>query len=58
MRAYAALKGISLSELFRSAALEKAEDELDRKTYDEAMAEFKQDPTTYSPEEVKRMLMR
>lgn len=44
------------AELFRQTVLERIEDELDLKAYEEAMAEYKADPTTYSLEEVIREL--
>ena len=44
------------AELFRQTVLEHIEDELDLKAYEEAMAEYKADPTTYSLEEVIREL--
>ncbi|WP_282803933.1 type II toxin-antitoxin system RelB family antitoxin [Secundilactobacillus kimchicus] len=56
LRDYAKSKNMSLSELLRSSAIERAEDELDRKIYDEAMADYESDPTTYSTDEVKKRL--
>lgn len=56
IKAYAEMNGISVSELFRQTVLERIEDELDLKAYEEAMAEYKADPTTYSLEEVIREL--
>lgn len=56
IRAYASMNGISMSELFRKAVLEHIEDELDIKAYEEAMAEYRADPVTYSLEEVAKEL--
>lgn len=58
IKAYAALQGVSVSELVRSTVLEKIEDEFDLKTYEKAMEEYKKDPVTYSHEEVCRLLMQ
>lgn len=56
IKAYAEINNISLSDLIRNAVLEKIEDEYDLKCYYEAMEEFKENPKTYSHEEVKRLL--
>lgn len=56
IKAYAALNGISVSELVRRSVIERIEEEYDLKAYDEAMAEHKNNPVTYSHEEVARML--
>lgn len=56
IRAYAELHGMTVSEFLRKSALEKIEDEFDLKLYHEAMEEFKEDPITYSLDEVEKML--
>ena len=56
IKTYAAINNISISELVRNAILEKIEDEYDLKCYEEAMREYKENPITYSMEEVKREL--
>lgn len=56
IKSYAEIKGISVSELIRRSVLERIEDEFDLKSYDEAMAEYKNNPTTYSHEEVAKLL--
>ena len=56
IKAYAEIKNISLSDLIREAVLEKIEDELDLKAYEEAMKEYKKNPKTYTLEEVKKEL--
>ena len=56
IRAYADMNGMSMSELFRKAVMERIEDELDLKAYEDAMAEYRADPVTYSLEEVAKEL--
>lgn len=56
IKAYAALNGISVSELVRRSVIERIEDDYDLKAYDEAMEEYKNNPVTFSHEEVARML--
>ena len=56
IKAYAEMNKISLSDLIRNAVLEKIEDEYDLKCYNEAMEEFKNDPKTYTMEELKKEL--
>lgn len=53
---YAAEKNISVSDLIRSAVLEKIEDEFDLKCYEEVIREFNETPVTYSIEEVEKKL--
>ncbi len=48
---YAEMNGITLSELVRSSVIERIEDEYDLKAYEEAMAEFQENPVTYSHKE-------
>ncbi len=55
-KAYAELHGITVSELVRQSVMERIEDELDLKAYNEALAEHRANPTTYSQSEVERML--
>lgn len=52
----AELNGLSVSELVRQSVLERIEDEYDLKAYDRAMAAFKEDPITYSLDEVETEL--
>ena len=51
---YAAAFGTSVSEFMRRAALERIEDELDLKAWEEAKAEFDSDPATISAAEIAR----
>lgn len=51
---YAKTFGTSVSDFMRRAALERIEDELDLKAWNEAKAEFDADPVTISHEEAMR----
>lgn len=51
---YANAFGTSVSEFVRSVALEYIEDQIDLKAWEEAKAEFDQDPTTISAAEVAK----
>lgn len=53
---YAELNGITVSELVRRSVIECIEDEYDLKAYEEAMAEFKANPATYSLDDVEKAL--
>ena len=50
-REYAAVNGMSLSELIKAAVWEKIEDEIDLRSWDEAYAEYLANPVTISHEE-------
>ena len=52
MKAYAEMYGISVSELLRRSVMERIEDEFDLKAYEEAMAEYKKNPVTFTLDEV------
>lgn len=56
IKAYAEMNGISVSELFRQTVLDRIETELDLKAYEQAMKEYKADPTTYALEDVIKEL--
>lgn len=56
IKAYAEMNGMSISELFRQTVLERIETELDLKAYEQAMEEYKADPTTYALEDVVKEL--
>lgn len=56
IKTYAAMYGITVSELIRRSTIERIEDELDLKTYNEAMKEYKQNPVTYSLDDVMKEL--
>ena len=53
-RKHADLHNMSLSEFIRNTVFERIEDEYDLKVYEEALKEFKKDPTTYTIEEMKK----
>lgn len=56
IKAYADINNISLSELIRISVLEKIEDEYDLKCYNKAIKEYKNNPITYTLDEVKKEL--
>ena len=53
---YAKLHNMSVSELIRKAVIEMIEDEYDLKAYEKAMADYENDPVTYTLDEVKKEL--
>lgn len=56
IKKYAEMNNISISELFRQSVLERIEDEYDLDCYNKAMEEYKNNPVTYSIDEVKKEL--
>ena len=54
IKKFAAMQGLSVSELVRRSVLEKIEDECDLKLYNKALAAYERDPVTYSLDEVER----
>ena len=56
VKAYAEMNNISLSDLIRNAILEKIENEYDLECYEKAMKEYKENPKTYTLDEVKKEL--
>lgn len=57
IKAYAAMHHISVSELLRQSVLDRIEDEFDLKTWNEAYADYKANPVTYSHADVCKMLL-
>ena len=55
IKKYAELNKISVSDLIRQTVMERIEDEYDLKAYDEAIAEYRKNPVSYSHEDVMRM---
>ncbi|WP_405381122.1 type II toxin-antitoxin system RelB family antitoxin [Phascolarctobacterium sp.] len=53
---YAELKKVSVSELIRQTVMEKIEDEIDLVAYNSAMAEYRQNPVTFSLDDVEKEL--
>nr|DAF98401.1 MAG TPA: putative antitoxin of YafQ-DinJ toxin-antitoxin motif, interferase, TOXIN-ANTITOXIN complex [Siphoviridae sp. ctnNB1] len=56
IRGYAEMHGLSVSEFMRKSALEKIEEELDLKLFEEAFEDFKKNPKTYTLDEVEKEL--
>ncbi len=56
IKKYAELNNISLSDLIRSAVLEKIEDEYDLETYNKAIKEYHKNSKTYTLDEIKKEL--
>ena len=56
IKSYANLKNMTVSDLIRKAVLEQIEDEYDLQVYEKAMAEHKQNPVTYSLNEIEKEL--
>ncbi len=56
IRQYAKINGITVSELVRQSVLERIEEEFDLKSYEKAIAAYRQNPITYSHEEVAGLL--
>jgi len=51
---YAAVHGVSMSELMLNATLDIIEDATDLRDWKEAKAEFDANPVTYSAEEIRK----
>ncbi|HHX97185.1 MAG TPA: ribbon-helix-helix protein, CopG family [Clostridia bacterium] len=56
IRSYAKANNISISELMRQSVLEKIEDEIDLKIYNQAMKEHKENPQDISFDEMMNEL--
>ena len=56
IKTYASINNISLSDLIRTAVLEKIENEYDLESYNKAIEEYRKNPKTYTLEEVKEEL--
>jgi RHH-type transcriptional regulator, rel operon repressor / antitoxin RelB len=56
LKQYAAVHGLSVSEVIRQAIFEKIEDEFDLMVAEKALSEYRADPKTYSLEEVIKMV--
>lgn len=53
---YADMNGITVSELVRQSVLARIEDEFDLQVYDKALTAYKENPVTYTHDEVRKML--
>ena len=56
IKSYAQMHGKTVSEFMRQAAIERIEDELDLNAYNEAMAAYRENPKTYTLDEIEREL--
>ncbi len=56
IKKYAEINKLSVSELIRQAVMERIETEYDLEAFDKAMAEYQNNPVTYSLDEVEREL--
>ena len=56
VKSYANMHGLTVSEFVRKSIMERIEDELDLKTYNEAMEKYNENPVSYSLEEIEREL--
>ncbi len=55
-KSYAAMHNMSISDLVRQSIQDRIDDEYDLKAFDEAMAEYRKNPVTYSHAEVCKMM--
>lgn len=56
IKEYAGMKKMTVSELIRQTVLERIEEEFDLHAYKKAAETFQTDPSTYTHEEVGRLL--
>ena len=56
IKKYAELNRLSVSELIRQTVMERIETEYDLEMFDKAIAEYKNNPVTYSLDEIEREL--
>lgn len=56
IKKYAEMNKISVSDLIRQTVLERIENELDLECFEKAMEEYKNNPVTYSLDEVEKEL--
>ena len=53
VKSYANMHGLTVSEFVRKSIMERIEDELDLKAYNEAMEKYKENPVSFSWEEIE-----
>lgn len=53
---YVKMNNTTISDLVRLTIIKKIEDEYDLKAFNKALEEYKEDPTTYSLDEVEKEL--
>lgn len=56
IKKYAQMNHLSVSELIRQSVMERIEMEYDLEVFEKAMAEYRNDPITYSLDEVEKEL--
>lgn len=56
IKKYAEINSISISDLIRQSVLERIETEYDLEMFDKAMKEYKNNPVTYSLNDVEKEL--
>lgn len=56
IKAYASVRGISVSELLRDSVIQRIEDEFDINAYTLALDEYEKNPITYSLDEIEKDL--
>lgn len=56
VKSYAQMHGKTVSEFIRQTTIERIEDELDLKAYNEAIAAYRNHPKTYTLDEIEREL--
>jgi len=56
MKIYAEMNNMSLSDLIRTAVIEKIEDEYDLDCYEKSIKEYEENPKTFTLDEVKKEL--
>lgn len=56
IKQYAEMKKMNVSELIRQTVIEKIQDEYDLSAFKNAMEAYKNNPISYSHDEVKKML--
>ena len=56
IKKYAELNRLSVSELIRQTVMERIETEYDLEMFEKAIAEYKNNPVTYSLDDVEREL--
>lgn len=56
IKKYAEINKLSVSDLIRQSVMERIETEYDLQMFDKAMEEYKNNPATYSLEEVEKEL--
>ncbi len=56
IKKYAELNKLSVSDLIRQAVMDRIETEYDLEMFDKAMVEYRENPVTYSLDDVEREL--